>query len=493
MNIKKLIHEEIEEFDLRPLFEEDEFDPLGHINKPENKEESLDWVSKLEIKDEDCILGMSKNNAKLDWPFFSLPAGYTCPFAKGCKTFAAKWKGTSREGEWVKPDSWEHNYKMGPEAEYLCYAARAQAQYPSANISAFNNLNLLKEFKNDVEGMSNLILRSLKYHGFDNTDLFRVHEAGDFFSQTYFDAWMEVARKQPGTLFYAYTVSLPYWITRKGSIPRNFKLIASWDDSNKDVIEREGLRYARVVSGVEEARELGLRIDVDDMLAWGTDESFALPLHGSQPKGTEAAEIRKQQKKKDDSGQSFDDKIKSGKKMNQSYKDELRTNIRRTLRNETLDLYGKSTINEANEWGGTGRDLEMRGHRGYGKDVYVHRNLNAPPYFSIKQTGGATGGKVIGYDTSIHLKDVKFIVGERGNKEVLPKEFGGEGKAKNVHAGAVGKHVSSGQNYDVDGWELVRYNPRDGHKNFIIASTEEPIHSAKEAILMNGKEVWVKL
>ena len=77
-------------------------------------------------------------------------------------------------------------------------------------------------------------------------------------------------------------------------------------------------------------------------------------------------------------------------------------------------------------------------------------------------------------------------------KFLIPKEFGGEGKAKNVHAGAVGKHVSSGQNYNIDGWELVRYNPRQGHKNFIIAETGEPIYSVKEAILMNEKEVWVK-
>ena len=491
MNIKKLIQEEIEEFDLRPLLEDDQFDPLGHLGGEQPKED-FDWT-KPEV--EDCFLGMSKDNAKLDWPFLSLPAGYTCPFAKGCKTFAAKWKGTSKKGEWQKPASWDKNYKMGPEAEYLCYAGRAQAQYPSANISAFNNLNLLKKLKSSEE-MVDLIVRSLKYHGFDKSDLFRVHEAGDFFSQTYFDAWMEAARQVPTTLFYAYTVSLPYWISRKGSIPKNFKLIASWDDSNKEVIQQEGLRYARVVSGVDEARELGLRIDVDDMLAWGTDESFALPLHGSQPKGTEAAETRKQQRKKDDSGLSFDDRIKAGKKTNQAYKDELRSQIRQTLRNESRDLYGKNIIKENDfEWmekvPADGRDLNLRGHRGYDKNVYVHRNLNAPPYFSIKKAGGATGGNVIGYDTSIKLKDVSFIVGERGNLEVLPVELGGKGKAKNVHAGAVGKHVSSGEEYNVDGWELVRYNPREGHRNFIIATTEEPIHSAKEAVLMNEKEVWV--
>ena len=273
---------------------------------------------------------------------------------------------------------------------------------------------------------------------------------------------------------------------------------------------------------------------------------------------------------------SFDDKIKSGKKRNQSTKDRLRDQIRTTLRTEDLDYWGydgeqlgpikedgldwvedvvdadhhtfkfvllnndeqqvtitatnidsannimrrdykgsdpmwieydgkpvggfggiepraNKYIKEDNQWGGTGRDLELRGHRQYDKDVYVHRNLNAPPYFSIKKSGGATGGKVIGYDTSIHLRDVKFIVGERGNQQVRGKEFGGEGKAKNVHAGAVGKHVASGSEFNTEGWTPVRYNPRKGHETFIIATTEEPIHSAKEAILKNSKEVWVKL
>jgi hypothetical protein len=588
-NFKKLIQEEVEEFDLRPLFEDkEEFDPFGHIDKPEETEVPFEVN-----EEEDCILGISKGNAKIEWPFISLPAGYTCPFAKGCKTFPAKWKGTTKKGEWQKPDSWDKNYKMGPDAEYLCYAGRAQAQYPGANISAFNNLNLLKKFKDSKE-MANLIVKSIRHHGFDGTDLFRIHEAGDFFSQTYFDSWIEVAKQLPGTLFYAYTVSLPFWAARKDSIPRNFKLIASWDDSNSEVIEREGLRYARVVSGADEARELGLRIDVDDMLAWGSDESFALPLHGSQPKGSEAAKTRKQQKVKDDSGQSFDDKIKSGKKRNQSTKDRLRDQIRTTLRTENLDwvkdvepyvevvdykddkfknviisqlgdysnirigdtifymgdtitvkmvqvqsgreivtlknnrtnkkfhvvLYdpippewekelpplgedldywgydGKTLgpIEEDSELGGSGRDLDIRGHREYDKDVYVHRNLNAPPYFSVKQSGGATGGKVIGYDTSIHLKDVKFIVGEKGNQEVKGVEFGGEGKSKNVHAGAVGKHVASGGEYNTEGWTPVRYNPRDsGHSTFVISNTNEPIHNVKEAILKNEKEVWVKL
>jgi len=160
-------------------------------------------------------------------------------------------------------------------------------------------------------------------------------------------------------------------------------------------------------------------------------------------------------------------------------------------RKEMKDLI-KKILRESSQWGGTGKDLDMKGHLGYDKKVYVHRNLNAPPYFSIKVSGGATGGKVIGYDTSIHLRDVNFVVGERGNLEVLPVDLGGKGKSKNVHAGAVGYVLSSGENYSVNGWRIVTYNPRAGDKTFVYADTREPIYKAKEAILMNEKEVWVR-
>jgi hypothetical protein len=110
-------------------------------------------------------------------------------------------------------------------------------------------------------------------------------------------------------------------------------------------------------------------------------------------------------------------------------------------RKEMKDLI-KKILRESSQWGGTGKDLDMKGHLGYDKKVYVHRNLNAPPYFSIKVSGGATGGKVIGYDTSIHLRDVNFVVGERGNLEVLPVDLGGNtvysnwGTPANVNNGA---------------------------------------------------------
>ena len=49
----------------------------------------------------------------------------------------------------------------------------------------------------------------------------------DFFSQEYFDSWLEVARNRPRTLFYGYTKSLPFWVARTDSVPANLVLTAS--------------------------------------------------------------------------------------------------------------------------------------------------------------------------------------------------------------------------------------------------------------------------
>ena len=119
------------------IFEEEEFDPFGHIT--DQSEEDLELSDMGVDIEKDCILGFSKNNAKLEWPYFSLPAGYTCPFATVCKNFPAKWEGPLKGGKFKKPSSWEKNVKAGPKAEMMCYAARAQGQYPGANVQAFKN------------------------------------------------------------------------------------------------------------------------------------------------------------------------------------------------------------------------------------------------------------------------------------------------------------------------------------------------------------------
>jgi hypothetical protein len=126
----------------------------------------------------------------------------------------------------------------------------------------------------------------------------RVHIGGDFFNQTYFDAWMEIARRNPSIVFYSYTKSLAFWVSRLDNIPSNYRLTASRGGKQDDLIEKHGLRCAEVVFSESEANIRGLEIDHDDSHAYGEDpKSFALLIHGTQPKGSEAAkalsELRK--------------------------------------------------------------------------------------------------------------------------------------------------------------------------------------------------------
>jgi hypothetical protein len=123
----------------------------------------------------------------------------------------------------------------------------------------------------------------------ETADIVRVHVSGDFFAESYFLAWMQAARNRPQTLFYAYTKSLNLWVQNRSQIPNNFKLVASQGGQWDHLIKEYGLRSATVVFTIEQAAKLGLRIDHDDSLAYGSNESFALLLHGTQPKDSVAA------------------------------------------------------------------------------------------------------------------------------------------------------------------------------------------------------------
>jgi hypothetical protein len=141
--------------------------------------------------------------------------------------------------------------------------------------------------------MADLILASLP----PGTPFVRIHTGGDFFSQRYFDAWLEVARQRLETTFYFYTKSLRYWVARKdevgdgrtpGTVP-NFVPRASWGGRDDHLIEAHSLRSARVVYSEEEAESLGLEIDHDDSHAMRHGPDFVLLIHGPQPAGSEAS------------------------------------------------------------------------------------------------------------------------------------------------------------------------------------------------------------
>jgi Gene product 88 len=218
-------------------------------------------------------LKFGRGNAKLAGEIytFSLPAGHACPGALRCMAKADRQTGKLQDG---------------PSQTFRCFAAGDEARYPNLRKLRWHNFDLLKG--RTREGMAALILDSLPA----DAKLVRLHVAGDFFSDTYFLAWMDVAKAKPEILFYTYTKSLPIWLRHRSSVPVNFKLTASEGGKHDDLIESEALKFAKVLFSIEEARELGLEIDHDDSHAFASDKSFALLLHGTQRKETPAAKAR---------------------------------------------------------------------------------------------------------------------------------------------------------------------------------------------------------
>ncbi len=207
----------------------------------------------------------------------SLPAGHACKFAKICRASVDRKTGKIIDGK---------------NSTVRCYAVTPEALFPTVRESRWKNFELLQQYKDNMWGMAALINNSIPRR-YGRTKLVRPGQAGDFFSQKYFDAWMMVANFNPSLTFYAYTKALKFWVNRLNSIPKNFKLVASYGGIYDSLIKKHNLRSVRIVFSEEEAIQLGLELDHDDSHAWNYDKDFAILLHGQQKAGSQSAKIWK--------------------------------------------------------------------------------------------------------------------------------------------------------------------------------------------------------
>ena len=209
---------------------------------------------------------------------FDLLSGYSCPFADKCLS-----KATMIDGK--------RKIKDGPNTEFRCFSASQEVQYTNTYNSRKANFDALRGMDHSDQ-MANAIQSAMP----KNTGIVRIHVAGDFFNMKYFLAWIKVARQNPDKLFYAYTKSLMFWIKQIDMIPNNLVLTASRGGRLDNLIDEYNLREAVVVFSEKEAEEKNLIIDHDDSHAARPslkDDSFALLIHGTQPKGSEAANALK--------------------------------------------------------------------------------------------------------------------------------------------------------------------------------------------------------
>ena len=165
-----------------------------------------------------ATIKFNERNAKLgDIITMSMPAGHSCPFAKDCRSCAVN---NPRKRHDIG-DTRKFMIQDGPHTKFRCFTAIDEVLKPSVRKARWHNfLTLQFVSKQGVDAVVKLIETSLPPAKWGKPT--RPHVAGDFFNQTYFDAWMEVARHQPNRLFYAYTKALPLWVKRLKTIPKNF-------------------------------------------------------------------------------------------------------------------------------------------------------------------------------------------------------------------------------------------------------------------------------
>lgn len=196
---------------------------------------------------------------------FDLPAGHTCPAADSCLSFANEITGKLTDGENCK---------------FRCFAASNEAIFSDARRVRWDNFRMLRHLSCDK--MVSLILESLP----KGIKVLRIHSAGDYFTRRYFLAWVKVAQVRPDIIFFGYTKVLNYVQYAK---PDNFYLVYSMGGKMDSKHTNE--QYAKVVYSDKEAQDLGLPLACqvhhsDDYSHILSGQSFALLIHGTQPKGS---------------------------------------------------------------------------------------------------------------------------------------------------------------------------------------------------------------
>lgn len=195
-------------------------------------------------------LSFSNSKLKKDKIFtFGIPAGYSATGIKTCPN-----AGKCLEG---------------------CYARRGFYVMPSVKKAQEERLNLFL----DTPGLFVLTIsaeikaRSVKR--------LRIHDSGDFFNLAYFNAWLEIARRNPKTKFYAYTKMVTFFKSRAALLPKNFHVIFS-EGGTQDHKIKETDKHSRVFDSLENLKKAGYsNAYKSDLPALQGKQKIGLVYHGA--------------------------------------------------------------------------------------------------------------------------------------------------------------------------------------------------------------------
>lgn len=289
----------------RIFLSESQIKTFSKFLQSEGKQYLFEDEDILSVLEDICVLSFKTENLKLSGGLiFSLPAGWSCPFADKCLKKVNRYRDMEKGEEGEEGETDEKGsvvWQRGKNTEIDCFAANQELQYDAVREGRWRNFDLLKsaEKNGGSNGMYELIKKSI-IHAFDEFGKkpeVRIHESGDFYNQNYLDAWVKVAKDFPDVVFYAYSKSYPYFKKyMKGDgetvdVGNNFIVTFSYGGRHDADVEKSNLKTAEIFRTPEDILEKGMKIDLDDDLAKVSGDrsvSFALLLHGTQKAGIDS-------------------------------------------------------------------------------------------------------------------------------------------------------------------------------------------------------------
>lgn len=158
------------------------------------------------------------------------------------------WAGTLPDGR---------NYNTCPSAGVcapLCFARQGAYRFP--NVKARHEANLMMVL-DDLPGWEAQMTAEVQHRRYQDRWV-RVHDAGDFHSREYTEAWLRIMRAAPRVRFYAYTKSVSLFRdVVEPDPPENFRWVYSLGGREDHLIDLGSERHVDVFPDEETLAEAG--------------------------------------------------------------------------------------------------------------------------------------------------------------------------------------------------------------------------------------------
>jgi hypothetical protein len=134
----------------------------------------------------------------------------------------------------------------------LCYARSGTYNFSNVKAAHTKNLELILDNPIGWKIRLNEELKTKRYQGGKSV---RIHDSGDFFSDAYFELWLDIANDNPDVFFYAYTKEVA--MVKRYELPKNFVIIFSMGGTQDHLVDKENDRHADVFPSLEALQEAG--------------------------------------------------------------------------------------------------------------------------------------------------------------------------------------------------------------------------------------------